>query len=200
MDLESTPQKEIIPETVIRQIAFNEPTHSVLIVFSDPYLIFRSGGQEVYRLMLPITVSKNKHGLPVMVEGPTGKAAFLSYDSAVGVLGEVEGPDNLGRTFDWQNAPNPEHPFRRSTHEGRIAFEDILVPNDDVYMNVSGEEYRVYHKTNGEQARIDSPIACRIRHDGAHQVIDAFGESHYFVSGSFNQITFRARPGFPHFF
>lgn len=70
--------------------------------------------------------------------------------------------------------------------------------SNNVFTDISSEEYREYHFSGGELIRIDQPLKLNVSPSGGHRLYDASGVSHYIPKG-WKHLKWKAWPGLPNF-
>lgn len=66
------------------------------------------------------------------------------------------------------------------------------------FTDISSEEYRVYHFTDGDRVTITAPLYLHVSQSGGHRVLDAQGLSHY-IPPFWIHLYWKAKDGQPHF-
>lgn len=63
---------------------------------------------------------------------------------------------------------------------------------------IASEQYRKYIYPDGQELKINEPVALNVSSSGGHRVVDASGHSHYIPTG-WRRLVWKVYEGQPHF-
>jgi hypothetical protein len=79
-----------------------------------------------------------------------------------------------------------------------MKFEEIRVKEGMDFKDISAEEFRIYHLDNGEEIKVERPIALKVSETG-HRIICEDGTSKYVYLKGVQMITWKVKEGKNHF-